>query len=200
MKRLLWLPVAGFLLVAGAAVAAAAPGLADTAQSLLANQGMGSKGAAGFEAGGPGALLEDVLGDMVGTGVITQEQSDAIVAALTTAAEDRRAELEAQRAEMREMWTQIGGFLEDGVISADEIGQLPDDNPFSSLSDILADGQVTQEELESVAPFGGRFLDRPGRGPGHHGPHGAEWFPPPGDDDSDTDAEPDASASPATNS
>ena len=43
MKRLVWLPVAGFLLIAGAAVAAAAPGLADSAKNLVGiNQAGGS--------------------------------------------------------------------------------------------------------------------------------------------------------------
>ena len=35
MKRLIWIPVAGFLLVAGAAVAAAAPTITSTANSIL---------------------------------------------------------------------------------------------------------------------------------------------------------------------
>ncbi len=200
MKRLIWLPVAGFLLVAGAAVAAAAPGLADTAESLLnqvgattasgspaLSDGSDSRGLAGREIGGPGSLLEEVLADLVTAGTITQEQSDAIVGALTTRAEERRAEFEAQRVQMREMWTQIKGFLEDGVISADEIAQLPADNPFTNLSDILADGQVTLEELQSVAPFGGHFFDGPGRG--HHAPR-----------DSGTEPEPDASTAPEATS
>src|SRR6188768_2231762 len=35
MKRLIWLPLAGFLLIAGAAVAAASPGLAEKAAGLI---------------------------------------------------------------------------------------------------------------------------------------------------------------------
>jgi len=224
MKRLIWLPVAGFLLVAGAAVAAAAPGLADTAQSLLNGQALavaasgapapssssGSTDVRGLEVGGEGSLLNEVLADLVTSGVISQEQSDAIVAALTTRVDERRAEFEAQRERMQQMWTQIKGFLEDGVISADEIAQLPDDNPFTNLSDILADGQVTQDELQSIRPFGGHFFDGPGRG--HHGPRGGLWFAPPGSDDSgidsktdpetdsETDASPDASPDSGANS
>ena len=216
MKRLLWLPVAGFLLVAGATVAAAAPGLADTAQSLLSGQvlgvtaaespspsdGSGSTGVSGLEVGGEGSLLGDVLAELVTSGVITQEQSDAIIDTLTTRAEARRAEFEAERAQMEEMWTQIKGFLEDGVISADEIAQLPADNPFTNLSDILSDGQITQDELESIGPFGGgHFFGGPGRG--HHGPGGhGEWIAPPGSDDTEFDTETDANpaASPSTNS
>ncbi len=224
MKRLIWLPVAGFLLVAGATVAAAAPALADTAQSLLAGQGLGvtasgarapsdssgRTGVRGLELGGEGSLLSDVLAELVTAGTITQAQSDAIVEALTTNADERRAEFEAQRAEMEAMFTQIKGFLEDGVISADEIAQLPADNPFTNLSDILADGQITQDELQSIRPFGGHFFDGPGRG--HHGSRGGLWFAPQGSDDSgidsktdpetdsETDASPDASPDSGANS
>src|SRR5687768_3145003 len=132
MKRLIWIPVAGFLLIAGAAVAAATPGLVDTAGSLLTNDQevtpspspSDSDGSGSGELRGPvwtigdrGSLLEEVLADLVGTGVITQEQSDAITQALTERAEEKRAELEAQRQQLQEMWTQIKGFLEDGVIT-----------------------------------------------------------------------------------
>lgn len=179
MKRLIWLPVAGFLLVAGAAVAAAAPGLADTARSALINQDEGIAGVAGLAIGVEGhPLLDEVLAELVTAGTITQDQSDAIAEALTTRAEERRAEFEAERDAMRAMWMQIKGFLDDGVISADEIAQLPADNPFTNLSEILADGQVTLEELQSVAPFGGRIFDGPG-GPHGRGAHaGPGWFVP----------------------
>ena len=208
MKRLIWLPVAGFLLVAGATVAAAAPGLADTAAGLLTNQGSGPtatqdadsedvRGEAHLAFGGPG-LLEDVLANLVTTGVITQEQSDAITAALTTAAEEQRAELEAQSEQMQAMWEQIKTFLEDGVITADEIAQLPADNPFSNLEEILADGQITQEELESVGPFGGHFFDGPDghRGPGRH--FVEDWAKPAPDAGEDSDAQDPATEDPAT--
>ncbi|MGI8928156.1 MAG: hypothetical protein ACR2H0_01640 [Candidatus Limnocylindrales bacterium] len=212
MKRLIWLPVAGFLLVAGATVAAAAPSLADTAQSLLNLQapgvsasgspappdGSGATGVRALEVGGEGSVLSDVLAELVTAGTITQAQSDAIVEALTTKADERRAEFEAQCAEMEAMFTQIKGFLEDGVISADEIAQLPADNPFTNLTDILADGQITQDELESIGPFGGgHFFGGPHRG--HHGPgdHGL-WSGPDTDNETNDDAT-DATASPNAN-
>ena len=190
MKRLIWLPVAGFLLVAGAAVAAAAPGLADTARSALTNQDEGVIGAtAGLAIGVAGdSLLEEVLAELVSAGSITQDQSDAITAALTTRAEERRAEFEAQREAMQAMWTQIKGFLEDGVISADEIAELPADNPFTNMSDILADGEVTLEELQSFAPFGGRMFDGPGGHHGRGGHGGPGWFAPDTGDSTDDPA------------
>lgn len=176
MKRFIWLPVAGFLLIAGAAVAAAGPGLIGStpASSTLAVGESDESAADPSVAFGGSALLEDVLADLVGDGVITQEQSDAIVSAVDTRVEERREEIAAERERMREMWLQIRSFLEDGVISAEEIAQLPDGNPFDRVSDILADGQVTLEEIRSLGPFG---RPGPGFGPrGGHGPHGPGFW------------------------
>jgi len=243
MKRLVWLPVAGFLLIAGAAVAAAAPGLADSAKNLVGiNQAGGSTAspdpsttpsdpgngsgptekhghgfAFGFgKDGDANDLLDQVLADLVSQGVITQEQSDAITSGLDNAIADKQAELEAQRLQMQQMYEQIKGFLSDGVITQDEIAQLPADNPFSNLTDILADGQITTEELQSL-PWGGFFLGGPGGGPwfpggpGGHGPggpghHGVPGWMNEGPNDNDSEspdsspeAAPDATPSPDSN-
>src|SRR6188508_2339889 len=181
MKRLIWLPLAGFLLIAGAAVAAASPGLAEKAAGLI-GQATGptstsspspspedpddnedanddsdtttdadGEGGHGFgfhvDMAAPGQLLDDVLTDLVANGTITQAQADAINDALDQAVADKQAEFEADRQQMEQTWEQIQSFLEDGVITSDEIAQLPEGNPLSNLEDILADGQITQEEL-----------------------------------------------------
>src|SRR4051812_35182177 len=100
IKRLIWLPIAGFLLVAGAAIAAAgsAPSAAPTQQ---ANQDAASPAPSAFASAAPGGdqnsdvtgpdwahgpglagagadLLDQVLSDLVKAGTITQAQSDAI--------------------------------------------------------------------------------------------------------------------------
>ena len=197
MKRLIWLPLAGFLLIAGAAVAAASPGLAEKAAGLISQatgptpssspspedtdgsedtdedsdattDGDGKHGRGfGFhvEVGDPIEILDDVLDDLVANGTIDQSQADAINDALDQAIADKQAEFEAQREQMEQTWEQIQSFLEDGVITSDEIAQLPDDNPLSNLEDILTDGQITQEELDSVM-VGPHFMRGPG-GPGH---------------------------------
>jgi hypothetical protein len=197
MKRLIWLPLAGFLLVAGAAVAAASPAIAEQAAALIgqatgptptsspssegtdgsddANDDSDGKrdrevthGHAfgfGLEDGAPGDLLDDTLADLVANGTITQAQADAITDALAQAVDDKQSELEALREQMEQTWRQIQAFLEDGVITSDELAQLPEDNPISNLEDILADGQITQEELDSVM-VGPHFTRGPG-GPGH---------------------------------
>jgi hypothetical protein len=224
MKRLIWLPLAGFLVIAGAAVAAASPGLVDTAGGLLGadqadgasaspsassspsdGSGSGSKHGRAFGFGlvndDGESLLDQVLADLVSAGTITQAQSDAITQGLQTAAEEKQAELEAQRQQMEQMLTQIQGFLEDGVITSDEIAQLPADNPFSNLQEILADGQITQEELQSIG-FGHFFFDGPFDGPGgpvHFGPGGPGWHMDM-DDDSGAESTPSPSTAPGSNS
>ena len=150
-------------------------------------------------------MLDEVLSELVDAGTITQAQADAITDGLTTKAEEKRAEFEAQREAWQATAEQIRTFLSDGVISADEIAQLPADNPISNLESILEDGQITLEELQSAAPFGGRFFVGPdgdfdGRGPGGHG-HGrgpggpGMWVPAPDDVNAQDDTSPDASAS-----
>ena len=202
MKRLVWLPVAGFLLVAGAAVAAAAPGTAERAAGLLAEYQQAGDADADqpspahpFLLGEASSLLDEVLVELVDSGVLTQEQADAVTSALKAKADERRAEFEAERERLRQMWEQVRSFLADGVITADEIDQLPEDNPFSNLEQIMADGQITVEEIESIGPFGGMFRDGMRDGPAvHFGPgpmHPDHWFGPdegPEKDPADSDS------------
>jgi hypothetical protein len=191
VKRLIWLPLAGFLLVAGAAVAAAAPTVVDSAKDLLT---LASPAPATDPTGelhvrmGPGDLLETVLADLVSNGTITQAQSDAITGALQTAIDDKQAEMEARR-------TLIQGFVEDGVITQDEINQLPEDDPLrAAFNSIANDGQISLDQLRDLGP---------GFGPGGHhgrgGPGGPGFLWGPGPDagtdtttDSSTDSETDS--------
>ena len=90
-------------------------------------------------------FLSEVLSDLVGDGTIDQAQADAIVAAVETKAEEVWAEVQAQR-------ELIKGFLEDEVISADELAQLPDDHPFNNpdgpFGEAIADGELTLDEIK----------------------------------------------------
>jgi hypothetical protein len=221
MKRLIWLPLAGFLLVAGAAVAAASPAIVETAAALVgqatgptstsspspdgtdgsedANDDSDAKpdgGAThghafgfGLEPGAPGELLDDTLADLVANGTITQTQADAITDAVARAIEDNQAELDGMREQMEQTWQQVQSFLEDGVITSDELSQLAEDNPISNLEDILADGQITQEELDSVM-VGPHFMRGPG-GPGYF--HVQRVPGGPGQDDAQPDSGSDTS-------
>ena len=72
-------------------------------------------------------------------------------------------ELQAEKEELREL---IAGFLEDDVITADELAQLPEDHIFNDLdgpfAEALADGELTKEELASIKPHPKRDAFRHG--------------------------------------
>ena len=117
--------------------------------------------------GRAGDLLAEVLSDLVGQQVITQDQADAITDELDTRRDAKRAEMQARREEMRAVAEQVRGFLDDEVITADEVAQLPDGELKNALEGLLADGDITLERLRELgAPFLGR--GRHGHaGPGH---------------------------------
>jgi hypothetical protein len=185
MRRLIWLPIAGFLLIAGAAiaVAAAAPSATPSqaafdasspAPSAVASPGTNSNGGqpgtndwlGHMPGAGPGAdLLNQVLGDLVKAGTITQAQSDAITKALQQAVTDKQTQAQQQRQELQQEWTQIQGFLQDGTITQDEVNQLPADSPFrQAFNSIAQDGKVTAQQLQQLMRG---FGMGPGMMPGH---------------------------------
>lgn len=90
-----------------------------------------------------GDILQGVLDDLVADGVITADQAEAIVAAL-----------EAKRDELREGVELFRSFWEDGVLTSEEIAQLPTPNPFTDpqgeLAEALEDGELTRAELEAI--------------------------------------------------
>lgn len=175
MKKPIAIIVGSALLaVGGAAAALAAPETppADASAAIVL--------AADDETTRPNALT-DVLDALVADGTITQAQADAITGGLET----RRTELQAAREAAR---AQMQAFLEDGVITAEELAQLPEDHPLRSLGSILDDGQITQDELRALRGpgFGGR-------GHGGHGFGGGHFRAPAADDGTTTT--PDVSAS-----
>jgi hypothetical protein len=102
-----------------------------------------------------GAAVQEVLDELVASGDITQDQADTIAAAL----EEKRAELEANRPDHHHRrgfrhGFHLRGLLEDGVIDADELAALPEDHPFNDpdgpFADVAADGELTQDEIQSV--------------------------------------------------
>jgi len=203
MRRLIWLPIAGFLLVAGAAIAAAAaaptvtpaaqvnqdaasPAASADASPSTNDDQNGHPGIPGYGFGygkdyaTAGAdLLDQVLSDLVKAGTITQAQSDAITKALQQAITDKQTQAEQQRQEAMQEWQQIQGFLSDGVITQDEINQLPADSPFrQAFNSIAQNGQVTLQQLQQLRLFGPGPEMGPG-GPGGHGPWGVPGAPNP---------------------
>ncbi|MEP7378628.1 MAG: hypothetical protein ABI725_03600 [Chloroflexota bacterium] len=201
MKRLIWLPIAGFLLIAGATVAVASPSLLDAAKgTIVAADPSPAPGTTTTDAypGHPGQeVLTKVLADLVTKGTITQAQSDAITQGLTDEIAQQQAAMQARR-------TLIEGMVADGVITQDEINQLPADDPLRVAFDSIAnDGQISLDQLRGLGGPG----FRPGFGPGFghgfgmgqdgpggrmHGP-GPWWGP-------DDGSNPSASPSPSTTS
>ena len=110
-------------------------------------------------------ILEEVLGDLVTDGVITQEQADAI----TTAVEGKKEEMAEQRQQLKE---QLKSFWEDDVLTTEEIEQLPFAQRIlesEKLSEALEDGQITKEEMKELRSEGKAFRKRGGRhGSGRH--------------------------------
>jgi membrane-bound lytic murein transglycosylase B len=166
MRKLIWLPIAGFLLVAGAAVAAAAPGVLNRAQAILpaAAASPAPSDAPTTVVGKVFAddVLAKVLADLVAKGTITQAQADAVTSGVQTEVDNRRAEMQKLREQWQQTRAQIQQFLADGVITQDEIDTLPADNPLREAFDSIAqNGQVTLDQLRNFLPFDGR----PGFGP-----------------------------------
>ncbi|MCP3975905.1 MAG: hypothetical protein GY720_15600 [bacterium] len=119
-----------------------------------------------------GAILEEVLDQLVADGVITDAQATQIADAL----EAKHDELREEFGDRRGGHGFRGGgdhrglmdALEDGVIDADELAELPEGHPLTDpdgpAAQYLDDGQLTQEELEQMrAEFGSQ------RGPRGHG-------------------------------
>ena len=193
MKRLIWLPVAGFLLIAGATVAMAAPTILNS-NGVIAAASPSPSGdpSTGTTTDGPNAgfadgLLQSVLSGLVTNGTITQAQSDAITQALQDKITQQQADMQARR-------TLIEGFIADGVITQDEINQLPADDPLRVAFDSIANnGQITLDQLRNLGPFGGP-------GDRMHGPGGGFWFGQGPDNDNDSNPSTNPSPSPSSTS
>jgi hypothetical protein len=163
MRKILLTAGAIALLVVGVGVASAANlGTSEPAAKAIVEPAFGPDGE-------PGAVLHEVLSDLVTKGTITQAQADAITAAL----EAKREAFQAERQKVRETMKTI---LEDGVITKDELAQLPADHPLNQLDNLLDDGKITLDELRALGPMGGL---------GRHGGHGPGFFGPGGPDAND---------------
>ncbi|REK12624.1 MAG: hypothetical protein DWQ40_10985 [Actinobacteria bacterium] len=157
-EKVLAATVAGGLLVGAAFVAAAVttPGVAAAQEDSTTDSTEATDVRPNHD---HGAILEDVLSDLVEDGTIDQSQADAILDAVQAKAE----ELKARAAELRE---QIAQFLEDGVITADELAELPEDHPFNNpdgiFAEALEDGELTLEEIQEARPHPRRDVFRRG--------------------------------------
>jgi len=98
----------------------------------------------------PMPVVSEVLNDLVNDGTINQDQADAILTALHEKRLEIRENIREHRELMRSLW-------EDGVLTSDEIDQLPPEHPFRNpdgpVAEYLEDGELTREELRELRPF-----------------------------------------------
>jgi polyhydroxyalkanoate synthesis regulator phasin len=102
-----------------------------------------------------GAAFREVLDELVAAGTITQDQADAIEEAMVAKHEELRESGEGFRHHRRGRGgSELRGLLEDDVITADELAELPDDHPLNDpdgpAADYLDDGQLTTDELKEI--------------------------------------------------
>jgi Arc/MetJ-type ribon-helix-helix transcriptional regulator len=103
----------------------------------------------------PGAILDQVLGDLVEDGTLEQSQSDAVKNGLEAKRDElkeRFGDLKDRRGHRQEIRESIEAWLEDGVITTDELAELEVELPIHEdgpLAEALEDGQITQAEWDA---------------------------------------------------
>ena len=155
MKKILVSLAAAAVLVAGIATASVISGSSAEAQEATTDEE-----STDFDRPERGSVVEDVLADLVDANEITPAQADTIIAAL----QEKREELKANRPEgegRRGRGFGRGGhsgnlaeLLEDGVIDAAELAELPDGHPLTDpdgpFAEALEDGEITEDELQEL--------------------------------------------------
>ena len=153
MKKILTSLIAAGVLVAGVAVAGIVAGSSAEAQGVPAEEG-----APPSVKPERATVIQDVLDELVAEGEITQGQADTILAAL----QEKREELRASHQDGHRRGFRRGarfgfnlrGLIEDGVIDAAELAELPEGHPLTDpdgpFAEALEDGEITAEELREV--------------------------------------------------
>jgi hypothetical protein len=104
----------------------------------------------------PSGFLQEVLDDLVAEGVLTESQKEAVVEAVR----ERAEEFDGKRPFRRGFHHGFrGGFqlrdlLDDGVVDAEELAELPEGHPLTDpegpAAEYLDDGQITRDELNEL--------------------------------------------------
>jgi polyhydroxyalkanoate synthesis regulator phasin len=103
----------------------------------------------------PGAIVDDVLDDLVEKGTLRQDQADAVKDGLAAKHEELKEKFgdrRDRRAHRQEMREQVEAWLADGVITADELTELDVELPIfedGPLAEALEDGEITQAEWDA---------------------------------------------------
>ncbi len=175
------IPVAGLLVVLGAGAVLASTGTSPTTagSAVVPAAELPSPGASGA----PKRVVQDpaltsVLDDLVAKGTINGSQKQAILDGLQAERAQRLADAKARMEALRAQAAKVKQFLADGQITQDELNQLPADSPLRQLTNLMDDGKITTDELQSIGRgwfggFGGRGHGF-GRGFGQFGHDGAK--------------------------
>jgi len=161
LTKALFLPIASAVLVvagAGAVLAATVPTSPSTGATIV--PAAASSSPAPATSSKPVApYLTAVLDGLVAKSTITATQEQAIVDAWV-----------AKRGELRSERKQLRTFLADGVLSADELAQLPADSPLQGLKPLMTNGQITVDQLRQLGRGIVRELRMGGMGANGAGP------------------------------
>lgn len=149
MRKRIVVVLAALLLIGGGSVVAVAQAANSTDTTTSDSQVTDTKV--------PEGPLSEVLDELVSRGVITVDQATAITDAVAAKRQELAAARHQRVQERRDRLSQIRGFLDDDVITSDELSQLPGDSPLRDpsgpLADALQDGQITRDELKDARIF-----------------------------------------------
>jgi hypothetical protein len=163
--------LAGVLAIgaAGAVLAATSSGQASGGQGVVPAAASPTPAPSVMPLKRPDTALDDALDTLVADGTITSQQKTKILAAVTAERQARVAERKALK-DVRKADRQIlKDALADGAITQDELDKLSADNPLRKATDLMADGKITKDELKSLR---GQLKGVLGGGKGRGG-HGA---------------------------
>jgi polyhydroxyalkanoate synthesis regulator phasin len=187
-RTTLVLPLAGLLVVAGAGAVLATSGDAGSGSNTIVIPAAES---ASPDASSGTTTRPDKPKDIVLTDVLDDLVANGTIteSQKTAILDGLTAERTARREAAKAQRQQLRDFLADGQITQEELDQLPENSPLRQLTGVMDDGKITTDELRGL----GRGF---GFGKGHG--HGfGKLFP---KDGAAPDASPAPSESPASNS
>ncbi len=160
-RSTLVLPLAGLLVVAGAGAALATSGDAGSSTNTIVIPAAES---ASPDASSGTTTTPDKPKDTALTDVLDDLVANGTIteSQKTAILDGLTAERTARREAAQAQRQQLKDFLADGQITQDELDQLPEDSPLRQLTGVMDDGKITTDELRGL----GRGFGF-GRGHGH---------------------------------
>jgi hypothetical protein len=149
MRKIVAAAIAAALLVGGALTATVIVGAMASAQEAeVDTDDLGTA-----RRWHPGAILDEVLDELVAGGTLSRDQADAVRDGLAAKVGELRELPRVPRHPFR-LGFRLGALLDDGVITADELVDLPDGHPLADpdgpAMGYLDDGEITADEMRSL--------------------------------------------------